>query len=303
MLFASNGIFIPQFTLNEFRDIPRNRTVRTPENSSKRVVFGGRYRVKRMVVATGATHGYPEKGSSDGTELLVHDLHAQKGFVLQLVIMWPEGKKTGSRKVFVVFLVGRGVKQIARNLLLGELIERLVLVIAVDDVFAVVRGIGEGVVASSPSSICITSHIKPMPPPAFPETGGIKQFVHHLDIGIWRIVCVESLDFLEWGWQSGQVEIGSTKQSCLVCQWSRFQIPFLDLGQDVTIEFVHNPCFVLNRWWLKSNQRKKGPELSSFFQALTLWSTAFMSEFHGCVPWIGSTHRNPFHKVGHYLLR
>ena len=61
--------------------------------------------------------------------------------------MGPKGEKACASQVPVVFLIGRGGEQVTCNLLLGKFIERLVPVVAIDDVFPETKSIGKRIVA------------------------------------------------------------------------------------------------------------------------------------------------------------
>ena len=84
-------------------------------------------------------------------------------------------------------------------MLLGELIERLVLIVAIDDVFPETMRIGKRIVAPATRGISVARDVESMAAPMFPEPGGSKQFVHHLGVGIGRIICLKGLDLPDVG--------------------------------------------------------------------------------------------------------
>ena len=101
-------------------------------------------------MTTNAPQGHAQKGPPHRADLLIHDLHAQKGFVLKLVVMGTKSEKACASQVSVVLRIGGGGQQITCNLLPRKLIERLVLVVAVDNVFTKPISVGKRIV--SPAS-------------------------------------------------------------------------------------------------------------------------------------------------------
>ncbi len=185
--------------------------------------------------------------------------------------MRAKGEEACASQVSVVLRIGGGGEQVARNLLPRELIERLVLVVAVDYVFTKPISVGKRIVSPASGRIGVASHVQPVTTPTFAETGRSKQFVHDLGIGIGRIIADKGLNLPDvWG-KSGQVEIKPTKQSRFVRKRGGLQVFLFEPCQYEAVQFVLSPSFFEDPRQWRGIQRMESPEIPAFLQTLGLW--------------------------------
>ena len=97
-----------------------------------------------MIVAAGTTHRQPQKRPADDIDLLVHQIHHQLGLVLFGQHLGPQNKKSRGHIPIkqLRFRNLLSVEKISGQLLLNELVVRLVGIERADHPVAVAPGIG-----------------------------------------------------------------------------------------------------------------------------------------------------------------
>ena len=105
-----------------------------------------------------------------------------------------------------------GIEFIARNLLFGEAIVRLVVIERLDDVVAVAPGDQQIRILLETGGIAITREIEPVSSPFFAIARRRQQTVDHLFPGIGRAIPEECVDLLFAGRETQQIVGGAPKQ-------------------------------------------------------------------------------------------
>ena len=145
-------------------------------------------------------------------------------------------------------LIGRSLEQVATQLFTGELIEGKITVEGVDHVIAVRRG-GVVLVSMVPDGAGKADQIQPVGGHSFAILGSgekiVNPVVHHL---VERSpVLDEGLHFFRTRRQTGQVEVKATNQGYSVSIRRRFQLLFLELGENEPVDPMVRPFLARSR--------------------------------------------------------
>ena len=165
------------------------------------VVVGLAEGIELVVVAAGAADGDAEEGRADDVGHLGEDFVLRAGHVLVAGIL-AERAEAVEAAGHQVGLVG-GIHLVAGELLLDEIVVRLVVVEALDDVIAVAVGVGAMGVVLVAVGLGEADHVEPVAAPLLAVMRRGEQAVDHLFPGIGRLVAHEVVDFLR-AWAAGR---------------------------------------------------------------------------------------------------
>ena len=145
-------------------------------------------------------------------------------------------------------LIGRSLEQVATQLFPGELIEGKITVEGVDHVIAVRRG-GVVLVSMVPDGAGKADQIQPVGGHSFAILGSgekiVNPVVHHL---VERSpVLDEGPHFFRTRRKTGQVEVKATNQGYSVSIRRRFQLLFLELGENEPVDPMVRPFLARSR--------------------------------------------------------
>ena len=129
-----------------------------------------------MVVTAGAGYSQAQKRLCRRVDLLVDDVVLLLNRVTLCESHWSEREETSRDNAALVDgPCLRRWKQVSRDLLPHELIEREIVVERIDNVVAIAPRIAERVILVDASGIGIPSHIQPVAPPALAVMGRAQQ--------------------------------------------------------------------------------------------------------------------------------
>ena len=149
-------------------------------------------------------------------------------------------------------------QEIAGELLPGELIERLVVIVGVDHIIPVGKN-ALVLVAVIPHGIAEADHIQPGHRHAFAIMRRSQQPVHLAFPGIGALVIHKGLHFCRCGRQAGEVETEAAQQGPAVGFRRRRQSLFFLLGPDESVDVVFRPRGILHRGRGGADQWSIGP--------------------------------------------
>ena len=164
-----------------------------------------------MVVALGAAEAQAEEHRADGSRDFVQVLLARHPSDLALRRRSKSQERRRNPSVRI-----RGGKLVRRELLLDEIVVRLVLVKGVDHIVAVAPHVIHLPIRFAPRRVRVPSHVQPVAAPALPVARVSEQFVHEPVVGFGIHIGQKGLDFV-WGWWlSDQVEVEPSHQEAPV---------------------------------------------------------------------------------------
>ena len=198
-----------------------------------------------VVVTLGATYGRPHPDCRD----VAHPVRGVNGKVL--LALNPTFMRSLEQTVVTrghQLLIGRSLEQVATQLFPGELIEGKITVEGVDHVIAVRRG-GVVLVSMVPDGAGKADQIQPVGGHSFAILGSgekiVNPVVHHL---VERSpVLDEGPHFFRTRRQTGQVEVKATNQGYSVSIRRRFQLLFLELGENEPVNPMVRPILPRSR--------------------------------------------------------
>ncbi len=202
-------------------------------------------RIVFVVVTLGATDGRPHPDRRD----VAHPVRGVNGKVL--LALNPTFMRSLQQTVVTrghQLLIGWILEQVATQLFPGELIERKIPIERIDDVIAVRRR-GVILVSMVSYSACKADQIQPVGGHSFAILGSVEKIVnpvvHHL---VERSpVLYEGLHFFRTRRQTGQVEMKATNQGYSVGIRRRFQLLFLELGENEPVDPMVRPFLARSR--------------------------------------------------------
>ncbi len=170
-------------------------------------------------------------------------------------------------------LLERGAReQVPRQLLDGELVERLVAIEGVDHPVAVAPHLSE-IVEVDAVGVGIAGSVQPVAGPVLPPVRGSQQFVHQLLVSIGRLVRHKRTHHRRIGRQSGQVQTQAAGQGLAIGLGCWRKALGLQARQNESVHRVASPGLVFNRrhrWLLRGDegpvQLVVGPLLHPPFQ-------------------------------------
>ena len=204
------------------------------EESLQGIEVGGLDRVELVVMALGAAEGAAQPGVGDGAHAF--------GAVFRKVFLRLGAAFAGHHVQAVIaardeLFFGRVRQEIARELLAGEDVERLVVIERLDDVVAVGKD-ALVLVAVEADRIGVAGDIEPPDRHAFTEVGRGQQAIDLLLIGIGRFVGQEDGGLGGRGRQAGQVKRDATQQAFLGGFRGRVDFLLGQLGADESIDRI-----------------------------------------------------------------
>ena len=111
--------------------------LRAVQNAGEGIIIRRGNRIEFVVMASGATDRLPEKRTAHRVDLLVDHIQLQLLLILLFQIGVSDGEKRGPDQLPSFLDDGLGRHQIARDLLLHEMIEWPILIETLDDVISV----------------------------------------------------------------------------------------------------------------------------------------------------------------------
>src|SRR5262245_16076550 len=180
------------------------------ENRLESIIIALRNGVELVVVAASAVGGQADKCLADGAEhifefFLANSQAKQRAYRTGACFVPRTGDKKARGHDAVASRAG---EHVAGNLLADELVVRLVLVEALNDVIAIAPRVIADLVAFEALTLREPSHVEPVSSPALAITRRGQQSINQLLICIWRLVFQEGVQFLGRGREAMQV-IGS----------------------------------------------------------------------------------------------
>src|ERR1051325_4157886 len=158
------------------------------------------------------------------------------------------------------FLFHRRVrKQIARELLDGELIERLIAVEGFDDPITVVISARPDTIDLVTGAVGITSKVQPVPAPPFAKVWRGEQPINELLVGVGTPVGHESIDLLRIGRQAQKIEREPANQCGAVSLGRRLEALPLQPRENKVVDRVTGPGRIFHARWNGPHYRLKRP--------------------------------------------
>ena len=239
--------------------------MRAAENPGERVIVARRHGIEFVIVAARAADRHPEKRLAERVELLVHDVHAERVFVLLLIVGRAQREKRRRGDLAGLFIGRRGGQEVAGELLADELVEGQVAVKRVHHVVAVAPRVLEHQGAAATTRLRKARHIEPVPAPALAELRRGQHRIHHHRerLGRGPRITHKRLERLRRRRQSGQIERRPPQQRHAVGIASGLQA-FRRPGRgDKTVDVGAGPV-VRRRWDRWFHRRHEGPEFFPF---------------------------------------
>ena len=247
-----------------------------------RVIVGCGNGVELVIVAAGAAERQAHERARCGVDLLVDDVHLHLDRVVFGQHLGAEREEAGGGPVFEPRgVVGSG-KKVAGELLLHELIVRLVVIERANHVIAIAPCVPVDQVLVETVGIGIAGHIEPVPRPALSIMRRGQQAVYHLCKRIGTVVGKERLHFLRRRGQPGQIECRAADQRALVGGRRRLQAFLFERAQNESVDRRLDPRGILHGRRFRRHRRYEGPVFRRGH---------FGAGFRGSAP--GSTHFDP----------
>ena len=239
--------------------------MRAAENPGERVIVARRHGIEFVIVAARAADRHPEKRLAERVELLVHDVHAERVFVLLLIVGRAQREKRRRGDLAGLFIGRRGGQEVAGELLADELVEGQVAVKRVHHIVAVAPRVLEHQGPPAATRFRKARHIEPVPAPALAELRRGQHRIHHHRerLGRGPRITHKRLERLRRRRQSGQIERRPPQQRHAVGIASGLQA-FRRPGRgDKTVDVGAGPV-VRRRWDRWFHRRHEGPEFFPF---------------------------------------
>ena len=239
--------------------------MRAAENPGERVVVARRHGIEFVIVAARAANRHPEKRLAERVELLVHNVHAERVFVLLLIVGRAQREKRRRGDLAALFVGRRGGQEIAGELLADKLVEGQVAVERVHHIVAVAPRVLEHQGAAAATRFRKARHIEPVPAPALAELrrGQHRIHRHRERLGRGPRIAHKRLERLGRRRQSGQIERRPPQQHRAVGIAGGLEA-FRRPGRgDKTVDVGAGPV-VRRRWDRWFHRRHEGPEFFPF---------------------------------------
>ena len=151
------------------------------EDAGHRVIALRRDRVELVVMTPRAADAQPHERLADRVDLLVDDIQLHFAWIRLGQNLCTDHEKAGRNDPPPNRLrIVPNRHQVASNLLLHELVERLVAIECVDHIVPVLVGVGKILVLVAAVRVAVTRHIEPVPPPALAMARRGKQPIHRV---------------------------------------------------------------------------------------------------------------------------
>ena len=244
--------------------------MRAAENPGERVIVARRHGIEFVIMAARAANRHPEKGLAERVELLVHDVHAERVFILLLIVGRAQREKRRRGNLAGLFIGRRGGQEIAGELLADKLVEGQVAVKRVHHIVAVAPRVLEHQGAPAATRFRKARHIEPVPAPALAELRRGQHCIHYdrERLGRGPRITHKRLERLRRRRQSGQVERRAAQERCAVGIAGGLEAFSRPGRSDKTVDRGAGPV-VRRRWDHWFHRRHEGPEFFPFLDRET----------------------------------